>query len=65
MKIALFGESLTEGRPGISFCKILRGQFPNDTFYNLGKPGETVTSLYNRIKQCKDATSGIKPRRVY
>ncbi|WP_459503737.1 SGNH/GDSL hydrolase family protein [Bacillus sp. C1] len=54
MKIALFGDSLTEGRPGISFYKILRDQFPNDTLYNLGKPGETVTGLYNRIKRAKD-----------
>jgi len=54
MKIALFGDSLTEGRPGISFYKILSDQFPNDTLYNLGKPGETVTGLYNRINHSKD-----------
>ncbi len=49
MKIGLYGDSLTEGRPGISFYNILNEEFPNDTLYNLGKPGETVISLTNRV----------------
>lgn len=44
MKIALFGDSLTEGRPGVSYFNILKKKFPNITFVNLGKPGETVKS---------------------
>ena len=49
MKIALMGDSLTEGRPGVSFHTILEDRFPNITFVNLGKPGETVKSLYTRL----------------
>jgi lysophospholipase L1-like esterase len=53
MKIALIGDSLTEGRPGVSFFHILKGKFPNITFVNLGKPGESVKSLYNRLIETK------------
>ena len=49
MKIALIGDSLTEGRPGVSFVNMLKERFPNDSFVNLGKPGETVKSLYSRL----------------
>ena len=51
MKIGLIGDSLTEGRPGVSFYKILKGKYPNEIFINLGKPGETVKSLYNRLSK--------------
>ncbi|WP_339213368.1 GDSL-type esterase/lipase family protein [Solibacillus sp. FSL W8-0372] len=56
MKIALIGDSLTEGRPGVPFHTILEDKFPNITFVNLGKPGETVKSLYTRLleKKLKD-----------
>ena len=53
MKIALIGDSLTEGRPGVSFFNILKEKFPNITFVNLGKPGESVKSLYNRLIETK------------
>jgi lysophospholipase L1-like esterase len=49
MKIALIGDSLTEGRPGVSFAKILQEKFPECTFSNLGKPGESVKSLDKRL----------------
>ena len=49
MKIALIGDSLTEGRPGVSFASLLKERFPSDLFVNLGKPGETVKSLYSRL----------------
>ncbi|MGE8205524.1 SGNH/GDSL hydrolase family protein [Heyndrickxia sp. NPDC080065] len=49
MKIGLIGDSLTEGRPGVSFFKILQKKFPADTFVNLGKPGESVKSLHTRL----------------
>ncbi|MBB4826280.1 lysophospholipase L1-like esterase [Sporosarcina luteola] len=49
MKIALIGDSLTEGRPGVSFVNILKEKYPNSTFVNLGKPGETVKSLHSRL----------------
>src|SRR5690625_7743625 len=53
MKIALIGDSLTEGRPGVSFFNILKEKFPNITFINLGKPGETVKSLHTRLLKTK------------
>ena len=53
MKIALIGDSLTEGRPGVSFYNILKEKFPVITFVNLGKPGESVKSLYTRLKKEK------------
>ena len=53
MKIALIGDSLTEGRPGVSFFNILKEKFPNITFDNLGKPGESVKSLYTRLLKTK------------
>lgn len=53
MKIALIGDSLTEGRPGVAFSNILKEQFPNITFINLGKPGESVISLFNRLMKTK------------
>ncbi len=49
MKIALIGDSLTEGRPGVSFANMLKESFPRDSFVNLGKPGETVKSLSSRL----------------
>ncbi|MBD8037403.1 SGNH/GDSL hydrolase family protein [Solibacillus sp. A46] len=53
MKIALIGDSLTAGRPGVPFHTILEDKFPNITFVNLGKPGETVKSLYTRLLEKK------------
>ncbi|MGD6847785.1 GDSL-type esterase/lipase family protein [Rossellomorea aquimaris] len=49
MKIGLIGDSLTEGRPGVSFVSFLQKKFPNYRFDNLGKPGETVKSLHTRL----------------
>lgn len=49
MKIALIGDSLTEGRPGVSFFNMLKEKYPTLQFINLGKSGETVNSLYNRL----------------
>ena len=51
MEIALIGDSLTEGRPGISFHNILKEKYPSITFINLGTSGETVKSLYTRISK--------------
>ncbi|MCJ8008358.1 SGNH/GDSL hydrolase family protein [Lederbergia wuyishanensis] len=51
MKIALIGDSLTEGRPGVSFARILQKKYENINIKNLGKPGETVTSLNKRLRE--------------
>ncbi|WP_404448644.1 GDSL-type esterase/lipase family protein [Sutcliffiella horikoshii] len=53
MKIACIGDSLTEGRPGVSFFNILKKKYPNIKFANLGKAGETVKSLHTRLSKNK------------
>ncbi|WP_026909147.1 GDSL-type esterase/lipase family protein [Paucisalibacillus globulus] len=53
MKVGLIGDSLTEGRPGVSFFSILQEKYPSITFINLGKPGETIKSLYTRLDKTK------------
>ncbi|KPJ64218.1 hypothetical protein AMJ44_13170 [candidate division WOR-1 bacterium DG_54_3] len=49
MKIIFYGDSLTEGRPGVSFFKNLQAQLEGHELINYGKGGDTVTSLYQRI----------------
>lgn len=49
MKVALIGDSLTDGRPGVSFSNFLKEKYPNITFVNLGKSGETVKSLHTHL----------------
>ncbi|CAG9622453.1 SGNH/GDSL hydrolase family protein [Sutcliffiella rhizosphaerae] len=49
MKIACIGDSLTDGSPGVSFFKILKKKYPNVTFVNISKAGETVKSLHTRL----------------
>lgn len=49
MRIACFGDSLTEGIPGVSFLEALEAMLPEDTLLNCGKGGDTVISLYRRI----------------
>jgi lysophospholipase L1-like esterase len=51
MNIIFFGDSLTEGVPGASYYKILKEKFPEDNLVNCGKGGDTVISLYHRIKK--------------
>ena len=53
MKIALIGDSLTEGRPGVSFSKMLKDKYPQFQFDNLGKPGESIKSLHSRLSKTK------------
>ncbi|UAL48266.1 GDSL-type esterase/lipase family protein [Sutcliffiella horikoshii] len=53
MKIACIGDSLTEGRPGVSFFNILIKKYPDIKFVNLGKAGETVKSLHTRLSKNK------------
>lgn len=49
--MGLIGDSLTEGRPGVSFFTFLKKEYPNMTFVNLGKSGETVISLQTRLSK--------------
>ena len=49
MKIACWGDSLTEGRPGSSYFNDLAHMLPDHTLVNYGRGGDTVISLHNRI----------------
>lgn len=53
MKIIFFGDSLTEGIPGISYIDILKEKLPKHNLVNAGKGGDTVISLYRRIRKMK------------
>jgi lysophospholipase L1-like esterase len=50
MAIAFFGDSLTEGFPGVSYFEILKRRLPDSDLINYGEGGDTVLSLYRRIK---------------
>ena len=49
MRIGFFGDSLTEGRPGVSYVDILRGQLPADELLNFGRGGDSVIGTYERV----------------
>ena len=51
LKIAFFGDSLTEGNVGASFVDILRNKLPQHQLFNYGKGGDTVISLNRRLHQ--------------
>ncbi|MED1864614.1 GDSL-type esterase/lipase family protein [Fictibacillus nanhaiensis] len=53
MRIGLICDSLTEGRPGVSFLHLLQEQYPQMKFVNMGKPGESVKSLQRRLAKTK------------
>lgn len=59
MNIACFGDSLTEGIPGVAYFKLLEAEFPMHTFNNFGKVGDTVISLYERLQQMSPANYDI------
>jgi len=50
MKIAFFGDSLTEGFPGVSYFSLIEKKFPESELFNYGKGGDTVISLLERIE---------------
>ena len=53
MKIAFFGDSLTEGIPGVACFDILREKLREHELYNYGRGGDTVLSLYRRIQRLR------------
>ena len=59
-RITFFGDSLTRGFPGVAFFKVLKNQLPDYDLINYGKGGDTVLSLYRRIRDLQiDKTSDI------
>jgi lysophospholipase L1-like esterase len=53
MKIAFYGDSLTEGIAGASYLAYLRKLEPEHELINYGRGGDTVISLYQRIVRHK------------
>lgn len=51
--IAFWGDSLTEGYPGVAYLDRLKAQLPQHTLLNYGKGGDTVRSLYARAKRAQ------------
>lgn len=49
MKIAFYGDSLTEGFPGASYFRILKKRLPEHTLLNFGEGDDSAYSLYHRI----------------
>jgi len=50
MKIAFFGDSITEGFPGVAYFSLLQQRFPESELFNYGKGGDTVISLLKRVE---------------
>ncbi len=51
LRIAFFGDSLTEGIVGASYFEILQQELPQHDLFNCGRGGDTVISLYRRLQQ--------------
>ncbi|MDF1566527.1 MAG: SGNH/GDSL hydrolase family protein [Spirochaetaceae bacterium] len=48
-RVLLWGDSLTEGRPGVAFADFLAESNPHVRFENNGRGGDTVSSLLTRL----------------
>ena len=55
MRVAFFGDSLTEGAPGCSFFAVLRRELPGHELLNHGRGNDTVVSLYHRVRRLRPA----------
>jgi lysophospholipase L1-like esterase len=55
-KIAFLGDSLTEGIVGASYFDILQEKLSSHELFNYGKGGDTVVSLYRRLRRSGMAT---------
>ena len=49
MQVAFYGDSLTEGSPGVSAFGFLERRLPSHHLINYGRGGDTVMSLYQRV----------------
>lgn len=54
MKIAFLGDSITKGIPRVSYFEMLEKELNQFELTNYGKGGDTVLSLYKRMKKIKD-----------
>jgi lysophospholipase L1-like esterase len=53
MRIGFFGDSLTEGIPGVSYVDILCERFPTDELVNFGRAGDSVVGTLQRVRSLR------------
>lgn len=51
MRIAVYGDSLTEGWPGAGFMPLLERRLPRHTLLNRGRAGDTTVDLLARLRR--------------
>ncbi len=51
MRIAFYGDSLTEGWPGAGFMPLLERRLPRHTLLNRGRAGDTTVDLLARLRR--------------
>jgi lysophospholipase L1-like esterase len=51
MRIAFYGDSLTEGWPGAAFMPLLERRLPRHTLVNRGRAGDTTRDLLLRLRR--------------
>lgn len=56
MRIAILGDSLTEGWPGAAYFPLLERRLPQDELLNHGRAGDTVRDLLLRMRH-----AGLEP----
>jgi len=54
MRIGFFGDSLTEGLPGVPYVDILQERFPSDELVNFGRAGDSVIGTLQRVRSLRD-----------
>ena len=53
MRIGFFGDSLTEGLPGVPYVDILQERFPDDELVNFGRAGDSVIGTLQRVRSLR------------
>jgi lysophospholipase L1-like esterase len=51
MRVAFYGDSLTEGWPGVAFWPLLEQRLPQHTLVNRGRAGDTTSDLLARLRR--------------
>lgn len=51
MRIAFYGDSLTEGRPGFGYLPLLARRLPRHELVNRGRAGDTTIDLLARLRR--------------
>jgi lysophospholipase L1-like esterase len=54
MRIGFFGDSLTEGLPGVPYVDILQERFPDDELVNFGRGGDSVVGTLQRVRSLRN-----------